>query len=191
MTRDDEAWIAGHIDRIERHPSRKRKRKSMAVALLRGLGLIWDHPEILACRYADLLTAEPDSYRTAAMGRVIDLQPDLHDIRGLFAAVCLNSTGLWSAQIDKARPALDLIAARVAGEALAADAARVVLAYTQPGEGKQGGRPPAGMFEESRDIGLANMRGDFARLEDLAADQAIDLRELKRICACWSPYIMG
>jgi len=160
---NDLDWISAVLDHIDQGTGRSRK--IAEEPLLRGINEAWAHTEVVAARFLELRATEPASYRCAGWERV--LGADLPDKRAFFAAVCLCSVGLWSQTLSRARPAAILIADGKGGPDLTRMLAQTVLGATQ-GEAKAGRRPPAGLLEEVRDLGVAVMRVEFDSAQALA-----------------------
>ncbi|CUJ87722.1 hypothetical protein PH7735_00808 [Shimia thalassica] len=175
-------FIEGHFARLDRETDRKSRWQDWREPFLTGLAAAWEDPDRLAVRYAQL---PPDKYAAEAMFRVLTALPDLQDIDAFFAAVCLGSVGLWSGNLDRARPAADLVSCGAGGPALPRLLAQAVLTGTQAHEA-QPGRQPVGLLEEIRDFGLHIMRHKGATVVYLADRYKLNARQMRRSLAGWA-----
>ena len=198
-------FIESHFNRLDRGTPRRKDWPRMRGPFMRGLQTAWKNPKILTARlpspnakecdvsaterekemFDRLAGPQAEEYRVAALLRLANAQPDLPDINAFFAAVCLGSVGLWSGDIDRARPAADLVSNDLGGSALSRLLAQVVLNFSQPGGNRGPGRPSAGLLEEIRDLGMAAMRSDFESVALQAEHFGKHERDMQKLNAKW------
>jgi hypothetical protein len=163
-------WITRHI--VELGDTVKGPNTATFIRL--GVLTAWESPDILKRRLGELRHTYPvqsltepkrkSLYMVEALDRLVTVMPLLPDKRAFFAAVCLCSVSEWSRHDRRLRPAAALLVADDI-PALREMMMTVVLNRTQAHESSNK-RPPSGILEELRSLGIAvakkaNFQGIF------------------------------